>query len=42
LIRVFEVRGVVEAIAGDGLVLVRLGRLFAWDDVEDEVSAALA
>ncbi len=42
LIRVFEVPGVVEAIAGDGLVLVRLGRLFAWDDVEDDVSAALA
>ena len=42
LIRVFEVPGVVEAIAGDGLVLVRLGRLFAWDDVEAEVSAALA
>jgi len=42
LIRVFEVPGVVEAIAGDGLVLVRLGRLFAWDDVETEVSAALA
>jgi hypothetical protein len=42
LIRVFEVPGVVEAIVGDGLVLVRLGRLFAWDDVETEVSAALA
>jgi len=42
LIRVFEVPGVVEAIAGEGLVLVRLGRLFAWDDVESEVSAALA
>jgi hypothetical protein len=41
LIRVFEVPGVVEAIAGDGLVLVRLGRLFAWDDVQAEVSAAL-
>ncbi|MGZ8596199.1 MAG: hypothetical protein ACXWYJ_11115 [Actinomycetota bacterium] len=41
LIRVFEVPGVVEAIAGDGLVLVRLGRLFAWNDVEAEVSAAL-
>ena len=42
LIRVFEVPGVVEAIAGEGLVLVRLGRLFAWDDVEADVSAALA
>ena len=42
LIRVFEVPGVVEAIAGDGLVLVRLGRLFAWEDVEADVSAALA
>jgi hypothetical protein len=42
LIRVFEVPGVVEAIAGDGLVLVRLGRLFAWNDVQAEVSAALA
>jgi hypothetical protein len=42
LIRAFEVPGVVEAIAGEGLVLVRLGRLFAWDDVEAEVSSALA
>lgn len=42
LIRVFEVPGVIEAIAGEGLVLVRLGRLFAWEDVEAEVSAALA
>lgn len=42
LIRVFEVPGVVEAIAGEGLVLVRLGRLFAWDDLEADVSAALA
>ena len=42
LIRVFEVPGVVEAIAGDGLVLVRLGRIVAWDDVQADVSAALA
>lgn len=38
----FEVAGVAEAIAGDGLVLVRLGRLFRWDDVQRAVQAALA
>jgi hypothetical protein len=42
LAAVFEVRGVSEAIAGEGLVLVRLGRLFAWDDAEGPVAAAIA
>jgi len=39
---VFAVDGVSEAIVGDNLVLVRLGRLFAWPDVEPEVIRALA
>ncbi|MDH5225619.1 MAG: hypothetical protein OEW46_12715 [Actinomycetota bacterium] len=32
LTSVFRVEGVVEAVAAPGLVLVRLGRLFAWND----------
>lgn len=40
---VFRVVGVVEAIAAPGLVLVRLGRLFAWDeDTTASVAEALA
>ena len=39
---VFEVEGVSEAIVGDDLVLVRLGRLFAWPDAEPQVIRALA
>ncbi|MEP6758936.1 MAG: hypothetical protein ABJB55_07060 [Actinomycetota bacterium] len=39
---VFAVDGVSEAIAGDDLVLVRLGRLFAWADAEPQVIRALA
>jgi hypothetical protein len=39
--RLFGVQGVTEAIAGDGLVLVKIGRLFRWDDVETDVRAAL-
>ncbi len=38
----FHIDGVSEAIAGDGLVLVRLGRLFSWEDVEVSVSVVLA
>jgi hypothetical protein len=38
---VFAVDGVAEAIAGEGLVLVRLGRLFGWADREDRVREAL-
>jgi hypothetical protein len=37
----FGVEGVAEAIVGDGMVLVRVGRLFRWDDVEPDVRAAL-
>jgi hypothetical protein len=36
----FRVDGVAEAIAGEGIVLVRLGRLFRWDDVGPAVAAA--
>jgi hypothetical protein len=38
---VFRVDGVSEAIAGDGMLLVRLGRLFGWDQRERVVTAAL-
>jgi hypothetical protein len=41
LIALFEVEGVAEAIAGRDLVLVRLGRLFGWDDRGEAVAAAL-
>ena len=41
LLAAFAVPGVVEAIAGDGMVLVRLGRLFLWRDVEDAVRESL-
>ena len=37
----FRVDGVSEAIAGDGMLLVRLGRLFAWEERQPDVSAAL-
>ena len=39
---VFDVEGVSEAIVGDDLVLVRLGRLFAWTDAEPRLIRALA
>jgi len=39
---VFTVEGVSEAIVGDDVVLVRLGRLFGWDDAEPWVIRALA
>jgi hypothetical protein len=42
LARAFSVEGVAEAIVDEHLVLVRLGRLFRWDDVEAVLSAALA
>jgi hypothetical protein len=38
----FDVEGVSEAVAGTGMVLVRLGRLFDWDRGERAVGAALA
>ena len=41
LMALFAVEGVAEAIAGKGLVLVRLGRLFRWDECSDAVVAAL-
>jgi len=37
----FRVEGVSEAIAGDGVVLVRLGRLFSWLDAEPRIADAL-
>jgi hypothetical protein len=39
---VFGVDGVSEAIVGDDVVLVRLGRLFAWAEAEPLVIRALA
>lgn len=41
LVRLFTVTGVREAILGDGLALVRIGRLFTWGTVEPAVTAAL-
>jgi hypothetical protein len=41
LVRLFAVAGVREAILGDGLALVRIGRLFTWAGVEPAVAAAL-
>jgi len=41
LVAAFSVDGVVEAISGEGMVLVRLGRLFSWADRETAVVAAL-
>ena len=38
---VFEVDGVAEAIAGDGLVLVRLGRCYGWGAAEAAVASAV-
>ncbi|HSL11678.1 MAG TPA: hypothetical protein VLA82_10240 [Actinomycetota bacterium] len=36
----FRVDGVAEAIAGDGIVLIRLGRFFRWDAVGPAIAAA--
>jgi len=41
LVRLFTVAGVREAILGDRLALVRIGRLFTWAAVEPAVVAAL-
>ena len=41
LVRLFTVVGVREAILGDGLALVRIGRLFTWNAVEPAVTAVL-
>jgi hypothetical protein len=38
----FGVEGVSEGVVGDGMALVRLGRLFRWNDVESRVREALA
>jgi hypothetical protein len=38
---VLAVDGVAEAIVGEGLVLVRLGRMFAWAEIEPAVRSAL-
>lgn len=37
----FGVTGVEEAVAEPGRVLVRLGRLFHWEDLEDDVEATI-
>ncbi|MGH9053076.1 MAG: hypothetical protein ACRDWX_08715 [Acidimicrobiia bacterium] len=37
----FLARGVAEAILTEGVVQVRLGRLFAWDQAEEAVRKAL-
>lgn len=43
LLALFDVDGVAEVVAGEGLVLVRLGRLFGWDErMRSRVSAAVA
>jgi hypothetical protein len=42
LAALFAIEGVSEAIVGEGLVLVRLGRLFDWADAEPAVSRVLA
>lgn len=42
LAALFSVDGVAEAIVGEGIALVRLGRLFRWDAAEDPVREALA
>jgi hypothetical protein len=33
----FTVPGVAEAIVAEGLVLVRMGRMFSWSDAESDV-----
>jgi hypothetical protein len=42
LAALFAVAGVAEAIVGEGVALVRLGRLFGWDEAEGPVRRALA
>lgn len=41
LAALFAVHGVSEAIVGAGVVLVRLGRLFDWADVQPALEAGL-
>ena len=41
LASLFAVDGVSEAIVGEGLILVRLGRMFGWDEAEGEIAAAI-
>jgi hypothetical protein len=38
----FNLDGVAEAVAGRGMLLLRLARLFRWEDVEPSVVALLA
>jgi hypothetical protein len=42
LFALFQVRGVAEGTLNHGGVRVRLGRLFAWEEVESRVRDALA
>jgi hypothetical protein len=42
LAAVFAAPGVAEAIVAPGMLLVRVGRLFTWEEVEPAVVAALA
>ena len=42
VLSLFAAPGVVEAIAAPGMVLVRIGRLFGWEEAEPAVAAALA
>ena len=37
----FDVAGVAEVVLGSGVALVRLGRLFRWSDVQNDVARAL-
>ena len=37
----FDVAGVAEVVLGSGVALVRLGRLFRWSDVQNDVVRAL-
>jgi hypothetical protein len=39
--RLFTVDGVREAILGEGLALVSIGRLFAWSSVEPAIVRVL-
>ncbi len=38
----FHIDGVSEVVAGDGLVLVRLGMLFGWQATEPAIAGAIA
>jgi hypothetical protein len=38
---VFAVDGVAEAVVGEGMILVRIGRLFRWERVEPAIAAVV-